>query len=797
MVDPLAPLIADGVIEAVISRLKSGKEADIYLVEHGGEVVAAKVYKERDQRNFKNNALYKEGRQVRNSRTQRAMAKGSKFGQAASEDAWKATETEALHKLHAAGCRVPQPVMFYEGVLLMELVIDPDGMPAPRLIDAHLPIELAAPYYLDLRQQVVKMLTCDMIHGDLSPYNVMVAWNGPTIIDFPQVVGASHNTQASFFFERDLGTLHRFFAAIDPSLNANAGDAREIWHVYERGELTDDFVPTGRFKDVPLRKEGARKGRGGTGLRAERGARHKVEVAIVPAPAAKEPRQPRGGPAQAPNEVSAQPRDGGRQRDGNPSGRRPESQDKQAAQQSGHPRDTSQNAGPRDGNHHPSHREGSQRDGHQARDGSRTDGHQARDGNRNDGRQPRDGNQTVGQPSRDGNRNDGHQARDGNRNDGRQPRDGNRNDGQQAHDGNRNDGRQPRDGNRNDGRQPLDGNRNDGRQPLDGNRNDGRQLLDGNRNLGQQAREGNRNDGRQPRDGNRNDGQLPRDGNRNDGQQARDGNRNDGRQPRDGNRNDGQQARDGNRNLGQQAREGNRNDGRQPRDGNRNDGQQPHDGNRNDGQQARDGNRNDGRQPRDGNRNDGQQARDGNRNDGQQARDGNQNGGRQPPGGGRSQDGGRPRRDGNQNNGRQARGGGRQQREPSLSGARPPRESTPFDDRQRHSKLNAERQFPDGTPFDDGQPTEDRQPRDRNPDNGRPPRNDGPNARRDQRGGRTDPLGSAPERTRGQERRGNSGPQITYVARPSGPEVSYASRPAEPRREAAPAEHPPRSGSRK
>lgn len=251
MVEALAPLLADGVIEAVISRLKSGKEADIFIVQHAGEVVAAKVYKERHARNFRNNAVYKEGRQVRNTRTQRAMEKGTRFGQEASEDAWKSMEVDALTKLHAAGCRVPQPIVFYEGVLLMELVIDATGHPAPRLIDAHVPKEVAAPFYADLRSQVVKMLRCDLIHGDLSPYNVMLAWNGPTIIDFPQVIGAAHNRQAEFFLQRDLQTLQQFFSEIDPSLRTRAGDAREIWRAYEKGELTDDFVPTGKLPPDP------------------------------------------------------------------------------------------------------------------------------------------------------------------------------------------------------------------------------------------------------------------------------------------------------------------------------------------------------------------------------------------------------------------------------------------------------------------------------------------------------------------------------------------------------------------
>ncbi|HEX9288862.1 MAG TPA: hypothetical protein VF904_04990, partial [Anaeromyxobacteraceae bacterium] len=87
MTDPLAPLLADGVIDEVVGRLKSGKEADLWLVRHAGEIVAAKVYKERQSRSFRNNAAYKEGRLVRDTRTQRAMQRGTRFGQAAAEDA--------------------------------------------------------------------------------------------------------------------------------------------------------------------------------------------------------------------------------------------------------------------------------------------------------------------------------------------------------------------------------------------------------------------------------------------------------------------------------------------------------------------------------------------------------------------------------------------------------------------------------------------------------------------------------------------------------------------------------------
>ncbi|MGQ0506603.1 MAG: RIO1 family regulatory kinase/ATPase domain-containing protein, partial [Myxococcaceae bacterium] len=150
MSDTLQHLLEEGVIDGVLATLKTGKEAEVFLVEHAGAVVAAKVYKERHERNFRNNAGYREGRAVRNTRTQRAMDRGSKFGQAAAEEAWKSAEADALYKLHAAGVRVPTPVLFFEGVLLMQLVVNAEGQPAPRLIEIGLHPEEAVAMYQDL-----------------------------------------------------------------------------------------------------------------------------------------------------------------------------------------------------------------------------------------------------------------------------------------------------------------------------------------------------------------------------------------------------------------------------------------------------------------------------------------------------------------------------------------------------------------------------------------------------------------------------------------------------------------------
>jgi len=251
-------LLAEGVISEVLGRLKSGKEADVYAVRYGGKVVAAKVYKERAHRSFKNNAVYMEGRSVRNSRSQRAMDRKTSFGQAASEEAWKSAEADAIYKLHAAEVRVPAPVMFLDGVLLMELVCDANGEAAPRLIDVHLTPADANAAYRDMLTQLVRILSCDLIHGDLSPYNVLWAAAGPTIIDFPQIISASHSSSSEAFFLRDARNILGYFAAADPSLNARRGDPMEIWRAYVRRELTPDFVPTGR--SAPREHHGFRAG---------------------------------------------------------------------------------------------------------------------------------------------------------------------------------------------------------------------------------------------------------------------------------------------------------------------------------------------------------------------------------------------------------------------------------------------------------------------------------------------------------------------------------------------------------
>ncbi|MBP6849334.1 MAG: hypothetical protein KA201_36580, partial [Kofleriaceae bacterium] len=304
MSSPLDVLLADGVIDEVLGRLKSGKEADISLVVHRGEVVAAKIYKDRATRSFKNNAEYKEGRKTRNTRTQRAMDRGGKFGREAAEQAWKSAEATALGKLAAAGVRVPRPIMFYEGVLLMELVRGADGEAARRLIDVALEPAAAARVFADLRGQMITMLCCDLIHGDLSPYNILAGAAGPTIIDFPQALSAAHASRAQHFFQRDFDNVLRYCAAADPSLAIRAADAGAIWRAYVGRYLTPDFVPpTPRPAPPPRRPEPRRP------EPRHPEARHPDARRPEPRPDPRRPAPPAGGPRRDEPRRDEPPRD--------------------------------------------------------------------------------------------------------------------------------------------------------------------------------------------------------------------------------------------------------------------------------------------------------------------------------------------------------------------------------------------------------------------------------------------------------------------------------------------------------
>jgi RIO kinase 1 len=253
----LQSLVEEGLIDTVVRQLMSGKEAMVYVVRCGDETRCAKIYKEANNRSFRQAVDYTENRKVKNSRQARAMAKGTKFGRESQEAAWQSAEVDALYRLAAAGVRVPQPFNFADGVLLMELVTDADGDAAPRLNDMSFTPEQARQHHATLVGEVVRMLCAGVVHGDLSEFNILLAHSGedgsddfPVIIDLPQAVDAAGNNHAQRMLLRDVANLRDFFGQFAPELLTTQFGA-EIWSLYQSGLLSNETPLTGRYERAP------------------------------------------------------------------------------------------------------------------------------------------------------------------------------------------------------------------------------------------------------------------------------------------------------------------------------------------------------------------------------------------------------------------------------------------------------------------------------------------------------------------------------------------------------------------
>ena len=243
----LESLVHDGLIDEVIRPLMSGKEAAVYVVRSGEEILCAKAYKEADKRGFRQSVLYQEGRKTRNSRRARAMEKGTRYGREEQENAWQNAEVTALYRLAAAGVRVPKPHVFSDGVLLMELVTDAQGHAAPRLNDVEFTADEAREHHRFLLRQIVLMLCDGLVHGDLSEFNVLLGTDGPVIIDLPQAVDAAGNNHAAMMLDRDVGNMAAYFGRFAPEL-LETEYGKEIWKLYKSSELHPDVALTGRIE---------------------------------------------------------------------------------------------------------------------------------------------------------------------------------------------------------------------------------------------------------------------------------------------------------------------------------------------------------------------------------------------------------------------------------------------------------------------------------------------------------------------------------------------------------------------
>jgi RIO kinase 1 len=231
-----------GLITALLGQLKSGKEAASYLCRGGRDVdgaryVVAKVYHDLDRRNFANDSLYQEGRVILNGQLKRAIAKKTGFGKNANLALWVDAEFEMLSNLEYGGVRVPTPYFCNEQALLMSFISAGGGRePAPQLQHAKLDREQAEVVRDQLLLEVEAMLNCNVVHGDLSPFNVL--WDGTLawIIDFPQAVDARMSPHARTLLQRDLQNLSKYFARHGLGFDAES-HAGWLWQRWKYGEL--------------------------------------------------------------------------------------------------------------------------------------------------------------------------------------------------------------------------------------------------------------------------------------------------------------------------------------------------------------------------------------------------------------------------------------------------------------------------------------------------------------------------------------------------------------------------------
>ncbi|WP_119068748.1 RIO1 family regulatory kinase/ATPase domain-containing protein [Aggregatilinea lenta] len=244
LVDTLRPFYEQTLIADVLALVRGGKEATVYCCEAhpsvGLPLLAAKVYRPRKFRSLRNDAVYREGRQIltaegravknNDHRVMRAIGKKSAFGVEVAQTSWLMYEFKTLQALHAMGAAVPRPVAVGEHGVLMGYYGDAE-MPAPTLNEVRLDRDEAALLLAETLRNVELMLSHGLIHGDLSAYNILY-WEGEIVlIDFPQVIDSRNNPQSYQILRRDVTRVCEYFqrqgAPSDPTRITDA-----LWAEY-------------------------------------------------------------------------------------------------------------------------------------------------------------------------------------------------------------------------------------------------------------------------------------------------------------------------------------------------------------------------------------------------------------------------------------------------------------------------------------------------------------------------------------------------------------------------------------
>jgi RIO kinase 1 len=238
-IDPLDAFFADGLITEVIGELKSGKEGTAYCCRAhpstGYDFLAAKVFRQSNHRTFRNDALYREGAVILNAHDRRAARKKTDWGREVKFGSWLAHEYETLATLHEAGADVPRPLRQAENAILMEYIGDADGA-APALQAVTLGPDEVRPLFDRMMGNIELFLRLNIIHGDLSPYNVLYHRGVLTVIDFPQAVDPRSNPNALQLLSRDVHHIARYWQRYGVKCDPERM-ARHLWGQFLRSEL--------------------------------------------------------------------------------------------------------------------------------------------------------------------------------------------------------------------------------------------------------------------------------------------------------------------------------------------------------------------------------------------------------------------------------------------------------------------------------------------------------------------------------------------------------------------------------
>jgi RIO kinase 1 len=208
-------ITADAAIDTELGILKTGKEADVHLLERATEtesvVLAAKRYRGAEHRLFHRDDSYTEGRTVRRSRDRRAVARGTAYGRTVQAGQWAVAEFGYLSRFWSEGLPVPYPVQLDETELLLELVTTSGGDPAPRLAQTRPDLDVLESYWRQLTEAMRLMVRLGLTHGDLSAYNILAAGPRLVIIDLPQIVDLVGNLNGMDFLMRDCANICGWF----------------------------------------------------------------------------------------------------------------------------------------------------------------------------------------------------------------------------------------------------------------------------------------------------------------------------------------------------------------------------------------------------------------------------------------------------------------------------------------------------------------------------------------------------------------------------------------------------------